>query len=157
VMTPNIAKAAAPAAQAQTPSYYRSKLGDFELTQFSDGARTFPIADTFVRNAPKADVVAAADAAHMPSGKVTVPFNPILINTGSKLVLIDTGFGPGAQSPVGLLTANMAAAGIDPKSVDIVVISHLHPDHLNGIKKGDGSLTYPNAEIKVPAADISFW
>src|SRR6201999_2824949 len=86
-----------------------------------------------------------------------VPFNPILINTGSKLVLIDAGLGAGAAPTVGLLGANMAAAGIDPKSVDIVVLSHLHPDHINGIKAADGSLAFPNAEIKAPAQDWAFW
>jgi glyoxylase-like metal-dependent hydrolase (beta-lactamase superfamily II) len=151
------ARAAAPASNSQAPGFYRSKLGDFELTQFSDGARTFPVPDTFVRNVPKASVLAAAEAAHMPAGQVTVPFNPILINTGSKLVLIDTGFGPGAAAPVGRLATNMAAAGIDPKSVDIVVLSHLHPDHVNGIKAADGSLVYPNAEIKAPKPDLDFW
>jgi glyoxylase-like metal-dependent hydrolase (beta-lactamase superfamily II) len=156
-VTARKAEAAAPAAQSQAPSFYRSKLGDFELTQFSDGARTFPIADTFVRNVPKASVLAAAEAAHMPQGQVTVPFNPVLINTGSKLVLIDTGFGPGAAAPVGRLATNMAAAGVDPKSIDIVVLSHLHPDHANGIKAADGSLVYPNAEIKAPAPDLNFW
>jgi glyoxylase-like metal-dependent hydrolase (beta-lactamase superfamily II) len=88
---------------------------------------------------------------------VTVPFNPQVINTGSKLVLIDTGFGPTPNAPVGLLTANMAAAGIDPKAVDIVVVSHLHPDHTNGIKNAEGGLLFPNAEIKVPAVDWAFW
>jgi glyoxylase-like metal-dependent hydrolase (beta-lactamase superfamily II) len=157
LITGEAAKAAAPIASSQAPGFYRTKVGDFELTQFSDGARTFPIPDTFVKNVPKQEVLAAAEAAHMPAGKVTVPFNPILINTGSKLVLIDTGFGPGAAAPVGLLASNMAAAGIDPKSIDIVLLSHLHPDHINGIKTADGTLTFPNAEIKAPAADVAFW
>src|SRR5215469_1576570 len=156
-VTAGKAEAAAPAAQTQAPGFYRSKLGDFVLTQFSDGARTFPVSDSFVKNAPKASVLAAAEAAHMPQGQVTIPFNPILINTGSKLVLIDTGYGPGAASPVGRLVPNMAAAGVDPKSIDIVVLSHLHPDHINGIKAADGSLVYPNAEIKAPAVDVGFW
>ena len=51
----------------------------------------------------------------------------------------------------------MVAAGIDPKSVDIVILSHLHPDHANGIKAADGSLAFPNAEIKAPAKDWAFW
>ena len=150
------ARAAAPLAGRQAPAFYRTKVGDFEITQFSDGARTFPMPDGFVRNVPKEQALAAAEAAYMPKGMVTVPFNPVLINTGSKLVLIDAGFGPGAGPPVGLLSANMAAAGIDPKSVDIVVLSHLHPDHANGIRGADG-LAFPNAEIKAPAADWEFW
>lgn len=151
------AKAAAPIAPGQAPSFYRSKLGDFELTQLSDGARTFPMPDTFVKNVSKEQALAAAEAAHMPKGQVTVPFNPILINTGSKLVLIDAGLGPGVAPSVGLMAANMAAAGIDPKAVDIVVLSHCHPDHINGIKAADGSVAFPNAEIKAPAVDWAFW
>ena len=150
------ARASSPASGKQAPAFYRAKVGDFEITQFSDGARTFPMPDTFVKNVPKDQALAAAEAAYMPKGMVTVPFNPIVINTGSKLVLIDAGFGPGAGATVGLLTANMAAAGIDPKAIDIVVLSHLHPDHVNGIKAGD-ALAFPNAEIKVPAQDWAFW
>ena len=58
---------------------------------------------------------------------------------------------------MGLLTRNMAAAGIDPKAIDIVVLSHLHPDHTNGLKTADGGLAFPNAEIKAPAPDWAFW
>ncbi len=151
------AEAAAPISGKQAPGFYRSKLGDFELTQFSDGARTFPMPDSFVKNVSKEQALAAAEAAHMPKGQVTVPFNPIVINTGSKLVLIDTGYGPGVAPTVGLLPVNMAAAGIDPKAIDIVVLSHLHPDHINGLKAADGGLAFPNAEIKAPAQDWAFW
>jgi glyoxylase-like metal-dependent hydrolase (beta-lactamase superfamily II) len=151
------AAAAAPTAGKQAAAFYRYKVGQFECTSLSDGARTFPMPDGFVRNIPKEQALAAAEAAYMPKGMVTVPFNPQVINTGSKLVLIDTGFGPLPNQPVGLLTANMAAAGIDPKAIDIVVVSHLHPDHTNGIKTPDGSLVFPNAEIKVPAVDWAFW
>jgi glyoxylase-like metal-dependent hydrolase (beta-lactamase superfamily II) len=150
-------RAATPPAGKQAPGFYRAKLGDFEITQLSDGARTFPMPDPFVKNVPKEQALAAAEGAYMPKGQVTVPFNPIVINTGSKLVLIDAGYGPGVAPQVGLLAAHMAAAGIDPKAIDIVVLSHLHPDHINGIKAADGSLAFPNAEHKVPAADWAFW
>jgi len=150
-------RAAAPVAGKQVPSFYRYKVGELECTSISDGARTFPMPDGFVRNVAKEQALAAAEAAYMPKGMVTVPFNPQVINTGSKLVLIDTGFGPTPNAPIGLLTTNMAAAGIDPKAIDIVVVSHLHPDHTNGIKGPDGALVFPNAEIKVPAVDWAFW
>ena len=52
---------------------------------------------------------------------------------------------------------NLAAAGVDPKSIDIVLLSHLHPDHTNGIRAADGSMAFPNAEIMVPAVDWAFW
>jgi glyoxylase-like metal-dependent hydrolase (beta-lactamase superfamily II) len=151
------AHAAVPATGKQAPGFYRYKVGSFECTSINDGARTFPMPDTFVRNVPKEQALATAEAAYMPKGMVTVPFNPQIINTGSKLVLIDTGYGPGIAPSVGLLPAGMTAAGIDPGAIDVVVLSHLHPDHINGVKTADGKTAFPNAEIMAPAMDWAFW
>ena len=151
------ARAAAPLAGKQAPSFYRSKLGDFEITVVNDGARAIPLPPTFVRNVPIEQVLAAAEAAYMPKGSIVAPFNPIVVNTGAKLVLIDTGYGPGVAPTVGLLPATLAAAGIDPKAIEIVLISHMHGDHILGLKTPDGALAFPNAEIKVPAVDWTFW
>ena len=149
------------AAGAQAPGFYRYKVGSFECTSINDGARTFPMPDKFVDNVPKEEALAAAEAAYMPKGMVTVPFNPQLINTGSKLVLIDSGNGVANLEPskgaVGRTLQNLAAAGVDPKSIDVVLMSHLHPDHTNGIRAADGSMAFPNAEIMVPAKDWEFW
>ena len=93
----------------------------------------------------------------MPKGSIIAPFNPIVVNTGAKLVLIDTGYGPGIAPTVGLLPATLAAAGIDPKAIDIVLISHMHGDHILGLKTPDGALAFPNAEIKVPSVDWAYW
>src|SRR5438128_11997104 len=90
---PTAANAAVPQAGTQAPGFYRYKVGSFECTSINDGARSFPMPDTFVKNVPKAEALAAAEAAYMPQGMVTVPFNPQLINTGSKLVLVDCGNG----------------------------------------------------------------
>ena len=151
------ADAAAPLAGKQAPSFYRSKLGDFEITVVNDGARAIPLPASFVRNVPNEQVLAAAEAAYMPKGSIVAPFNPIVVNTGGKLVLIDTGYGPGIAPTVGLLPLTLAAAGIDPKAVDIVLISHMHGDHILGLKTPDGALAFPNAEIKVPTVDWTFW
>jgi glyoxylase-like metal-dependent hydrolase (beta-lactamase superfamily II) len=151
------ARAAAPMVGKQAPAFYRYKVGSFECTTISDGANTFPMPQNFVRNIPREQALAAAEAAHFPKGMVRVPFNPQLINAGSKLVLIDTGFGSVPAPNIGHTMRNLQAAGIDPKSVDIVLMSHLHPDHTNGIKAADGSLAFPNAEIMVPAVDWAFW
>ena len=150
-------QAAAPPAGKQAPSFYRSKLGDFEITVVNDGARAIPLPPTFVRNVSNAEVLAAAEAAYMPKGSIVAPFNPIVVNTGAKLVLIDTGYGPGVAPTVGLLPATLAAAGIDPNAIDIVLISHMHGDHILGLKTPDGALAFPNAEIKVPAVDWAYW
>src|SRR3954470_23510114 len=158
---PLMARAAAPAAGKQAPGFYRYKVGDYEVTAIADGARTFPMPDTFVVNQKKEDALAAAEAAYMPKGQVTIPFNPMVINTGSKLVVVDTGNGLGAfeqsKGAVGQMNANMRAAGIEPSAVDIVLISHFHGDHIGGLKTADGKLVYPNAEIKVPATEWAFW
>jgi glyoxylase-like metal-dependent hydrolase (beta-lactamase superfamily II) len=155
------AGAAGPPSGTQAPGFYRYKVGSFECTSINDGARSFPMPDTFVRNVPKEQALAAAEAAYMPKGMVTVPFNPQLINTGSKLILIDCGNGIANFEPskgaVGRTLQNLASAGVDPKSVDVVLMSHLHPDHTNGIRALDGSMAFPNAEIMVPAKDWEFW
>jgi glyoxylase-like metal-dependent hydrolase (beta-lactamase superfamily II) len=152
-------RAAAPPVGKQAPGYYRHKVGSFEVTAINDGARSFPLPDTFVRNKTKAEVNAGLESVFMPKDMMTIPFTPTMVNTGSKLVLIDTGNGPQQQAnaPVGLVAANMAAAGIDPKTVDVVIISHFHGDHIGGMRNADGSLIYPNAEVMVPEAEWAFW
>jgi glyoxylase-like metal-dependent hydrolase (beta-lactamase superfamily II) len=155
------ARAAVSPAGMQAPGFYRYKVGTYECTSINDGARSFPMPDKFVANVAKEQALAAAEAAYMPKGMVTVPFNPQLINTGSKLVLIDCGNGVSMLEPskgaVGRTLQNLAAAGVDAKSIDIVLMSHLHPDHTNGIRAADGSMAFPNAEIMVPSVDWAFW
>jgi len=155
------ASAAAPAAAAQAPGFYRYKVGAIECTSLNDGARSFPLPDKWVTNVSKDQAIAAAEAAYMPKGMVTVPFNPQLINTGSKLILLDSGNGMSAleatKGQAGRMMQNLAAAGVDPKNIDIVIMSHLHPDHTNGIRAADNSMAFPNAEIMVPAKDWDFW
>ena len=154
-------QAAAPAAGQHSAGIYRNKVGAIECTTINDGARTLPLPDNFVKNVPKAEALAAADEAYWPKGMITVPFNPQLINTGGKLILIDCGVGAGMLEPtkgaVGRMMGNLAAAGVQPKDVDVVLMSHLHPDHTNGIRAADNSMAFPNAEIMVPAKDWEFW
>ena len=155
------ANAAAPAAATQAPGFYRYKVGTIECTSINDGARSFPLPDKWVTNVSKDTALAAAEAAYMPKGMVTVPFNPQLINTGGKLVLLDCGNGIAVYEPTkgaaGRTLQTLAAAGVDPKSIDMVIMSHLHPDHTNGIRAADNSMAFPNAEIMVPAKDWEFW
>ena len=151
------AVAAAPPADKQSPAIYRYKIGSYELTALYDGIWYRPITDKFIRNAPFADVEHALDAAFMPHDKLATPFTALVVNTGSKLVLIDTGTGGQISATAGELRDNLIAAGIDPNAVDAIVISHFHPDHINGIKDKDNKLIFPNAEIMVPAPEWAFW
>src|SRR6266705_2259419 len=91
IIAPFPARAGAPLAGKQAPSFYRTKLGDFEITMLSDGARTAPIPEGFVKNVGKDQVIAALEAAYMPKGQLVTPFNPMVVNTGSRLILLDTG------------------------------------------------------------------
>jgi glyoxylase-like metal-dependent hydrolase (beta-lactamase superfamily II) len=155
------AKAAAPTAGKQAAGFYRYKVGDYEVTQISDGARTFPMPDGFIVNATKDQANAGVAEAYMPAGQMTIPFNPMVVNTGSKLIMIDTGNGPVAfdqsKGAVGQTHANLAAAGIDRNAVDMVIISHFHGDHINGLRLSDGGEAFPNAQILVPSVEWAFW
>src|SRR5213083_546857 len=155
------AKAAAPLADKQAPSFYRYKVGDAQVNVISDGVNTFALPETFVLNAKKDDVNAALEKAFLPKDKVSVHFAPLVINTGGKLVVVDTGNGPGAfassKGNVGQFASNMAAAGIDPKLVDMVVISHFHGDHINGLLTADNASAFPNAEILVPSVELKYF
>jgi glyoxylase-like metal-dependent hydrolase (beta-lactamase superfamily II) len=154
---PKPAAANAPAAGQQAAGLYRYKVGDFEMTAVYDGIWNRPIDEKFVHNAPFAEVQKVLADAFLPTDQLPIPVTTLLVNTGSKLVLLDTGTGGQVAPTAGTMTANLAAAGIDPKSVDVIVISHLHPDHINGIKTKDDELVFPNAEILVPAPEWAFW
>ncbi|MFL9828877.1 MBL fold metallo-hydrolase, partial [Rhodoplanes sp. SY1] len=114
-----------------------------------------------VKNAGKDQVDAALQAAYLTPGQMTIVFNPLAVNTGGKLVLIDSGNGAAAfeqsKGAVGQFAKNLAAAGIAPDTVDAVIVSHFHGDHINGLLTADGKPVYPNAEILVPQAEWAFW
>jgi len=160
VMTPvaNMpARASAPASGKQVPGFYRYKVGDYEITALNDGVWNRDLEEGFVKNAPLADVQKALEEAFQPTNVVRIPFTALAVNTGSKLVLIDTGTGGRLVPTAGTYMDNLAAAGIEPKAVDTILISHFHPDHINGIRLKDERLAFPNAEIQVPASEWAFW
>jgi glyoxylase-like metal-dependent hydrolase (beta-lactamase superfamily II) len=149
--------AAAPKAGAQGPGVYRTRLGDYQLTAIDDGTWFVKIDDDFVRNADAAAVNRALAASFLPPNILPVSFTVLLVNTGSKLVMIDAGTGGQIAYTAGAMLANLAVAGIEPRAVDTVVISHFHPDHINGIKTKDGEKVFANAEILVPEPEWTFW
>ena len=153
--------AAAPAVGRQAPGFYRYKVGSIEVTVVTDGINRLPITDGFVLNATKDEVNAALAAAFMEKDVFVGPYNPIVVNTGAKLAVIDTGTGEAAYSTSrglnGQFLTNLAAAGIDANTVDAVIISHYHGDHINGLLKSDNLLAFPNAEILVPAPEHKYW
>ncbi len=151
------AAAAAPEAKMQGPGAYRYKLGDFQLTALYDGTWFLPIDDKFVHNASGAQVDQALADAFLPPKVLPISFTALLVNTGSKLVLIDTGTAGQVTDTAGVMLDNLKIAGVEPSAVDTIVISHFHPDHIDGIKTKDGVKVFPNAEIKVPEPEWTFW
>ena len=151
------AGAAAPFAGTQGPGVYRLKLGDYQLTALFDGVWYLPIDDKFVRNAGAAEVNQALAAAFLPPSVLPISFTALLVNTGSKLVLIDTGTAGQIADTAGSMLDNLKVAGIDPRAIDTILISHFHPDHIDGIKTKDGAKVFPNAEIIVPEPEWNFW
>ncbi len=149
--------AAAPAANVQGPGVYRMKVGSFEVTALYDGTWFRKIDEKFVRNAGAAEVNKALTDSFLEPGIVPTSFTALLVNTGSKLVMIDAGTGGQLGATSGYLPAALAAAGVKPEAIDAIAISHFHPDHINGIKDKDGRRVFPNAEIHVPAPEWAYW
>ena len=135
----------------------RVDLGSVTVTMLSDGQGARPLDANFVRNVPLADVQAALTEAKLPTDRIDVPFNPFLADIGAQRVLFDTGSGEFGAAGSGKLPENMGKAGIDPKSVTAVVISHFHGDHINGLRNKAGNLVFPNAKIYVPAPEWNWW
>jgi len=141
---------------------YRYKVGDIEVIVVTDGFRNVPVDGKYLSNASEDDLKAQLKAEGRPTDIMTNTFTPIVLKTGGKTVLFDTGNGESQVAPSkgerGLLNQNLAAAGIDRSKIDIVVISHFHGDHVNGLLNADNkTAAFPNAEIKVPAVEWKFW
>ena len=145
------------ATHAATPGFRRTRLGDITLTAVYDGVWNRPLDASFVRNAPFASVRLAMAKAAIPTDRLPTPFTALVVETGSKRVLIDTGTGGQIAPTANSFLGNLAAAGIDAASIDTILVSHFHPDHINGIKTKDNIRVFPTAEIKVPAAEWAFW
>ena len=148
------AHAAAPQVKTQAPGYYRMMLGEFEVTALSDGTVPLPV-DTLLTRTTKAHADQALARGFLKS-PVDTSVNGYLINTGSKLVLIDTGaaklFGP----TLGNLVDNLKAAGYQPEQVDEIYITHMHPDHVGGLMAGE-KMAFPNAIVRADQHDADFW
>ena len=144
-------------AGVQGPGVYRFKLGDFQISALFDGVWYLPIDDKLVRNASGTEVNQALAAAFLPPNILPISFTALLVNTGTKLILIDTGTAGQITDTAGSLLDNLYVADTDPKAIDTILISHFHPDHIDGIKTLDGAKVFPNAEILVPEPEWAFW
>ena len=147
-------EAAAPMVKTSAPGYYRMMLGDFEITALSDGTANLPMGSLLNGISPE-DVTKAMSREFI-KDPVETSVNAYLVNTGSKLVLIDTGaaglFGP----TLGNLLVSMKAAGYQPEQVDEVYITHMHGDHVGGLMAGD-KRAFVNAVVRADQNDADYW
>ena len=146
--------AAAPQVKTAAPGYYRTMLGEFEVTALSDGTVALPV-DKLLTNTSPEQVSKALHKSHQHSPLET-SVNGYLINTGSKLILSDAGAGSLFGPTLGKLQANLKAAGYGPEQVDEIYITHMHPDHVGGLMQGD-SMVFPNAVVRADQHDVDFW
>ena len=130
-------------------------LGSFEITALSDGTVDLPV-DKLLTNTTAAKVQAALMRAYL-KVPVETSVNGYLVNTGSKLVLIDAGaaglFGP----TLGKLLAHLRASGYTPEQVDEIYLTHMHADHVGGLTTADGKAAFPNATVRADAKESGFW
>ncbi|MFK7941728.1 MAG: MBL fold metallo-hydrolase [Paracoccaceae bacterium] len=150
--------AEAPMQGLQRPHLYRFKLGAFEVTTILDGAIQLdgphPI---FGQNATAEEVQSLAEANFLPPTRMEIGFTQTVVNTGNQVILFDAGNGAGRRGKgAGLMRERLAAAGIAPEQVDIVALTHFHPDHIGGLME-DGAPAFPNARYVIPSAEYDFW
>ena len=158
-LTMTAARAAAPLAEKQNASFYRYNVGTHQVTVVCDGVATVNLADNYSPNATKDQISKVLADSHLPTDKITHTFSPVVVNTGPKLVVIDTGLGLAqfeqSKGRTGQFHNNLAAANIDRNNVDTVIISHFHGDHINGLLAADNKAAFANAEI-MPRRPIRF-
>nr|WP_315429350.1 MBL fold metallo-hydrolase [uncultured Albidiferax sp.] len=150
---PEVAHAAAPQVKTQAPGWYRLMVGSVEVTSLSDGTVALPVDQLL--HAP-AGRVAKSLQQHFQKTPLETSVNAWLLNTGSRLVLVDAGAGSLFGPTLGQLLQQIRAAGYQPEQVDDILITHMHPDHVGGLA-ADGQRVFPNATVHADKRDADFW
>jgi glyoxylase-like metal-dependent hydrolase (beta-lactamase superfamily II) len=154
VAGPNAALAAAQH-HDQVPGFYRLKVGDLEVTALFDGTGVF---DPQWLNGTKATMDGVVKALHEDPHMLDVVDSGFLVNTGKRLILVDAGAGTWwGGGALGRLTGSLRSAGYTPEEVDLVLVTHLHSDHVGGLTTQDGKRVFPNADVYVAKAESDFW
>ncbi|PKU26122.1 MBL fold metallo-hydrolase [Telmatospirillum siberiense] len=151
--------AKAPFLNTQVAPFYRFKVGAFEATVVSDGP--LPMGDPAANflGASKEELNQMLRDAYLDPRTAPLQQNNLIINTGRKLVLFDSGMGSSRLfgSATGHLLTNMRLAGINPKDIDAICATHGHIDHIGGIMADNGKSHFPNAQIYMPEVEFKFW
>lgn len=143
----------------QNAGWYRFRLGAIEGTVVWDGYIHHGYEGIYP-NADPAEMARLQRDYLLPSDHIPMDLNPVVMNTGDKLFLIDAGMGRTVQwfgDRMGRLLENLAAAGIKPEDIDAVLMTHLHPDHTYGLIHPDGTAVFPNADLYCTEVDWAEW
>src|SRR3984893_15235880 len=139
--------------------FYRFKIGDFQATVISDGYGPIPIGPIFAMNASEAELAAVLKANFM-QPMIQATNNILVVDTGRERILVDTGFGEKLGPSFGTfpgLQGNLGRAGVTPESIDLVVMSHGHLDHIGGLVKKSGALAFPKAQFVFVDTEWNYW
>lgn len=148
------------AAEAQTApaqGFRKYKVGDIEVISLYDGIWEKAHDENFIKGVSVEQTKAELKNARLTDEFVPVPFTILAVRTAGRLVLIDAGTGGQASPKAGQVAQNMKAAGLDPKDVKTILVSHFHGDHIFGLMTKENAQIFPDAEIIVPAAELKFW
>ncbi|HXP59652.1 MAG TPA: MBL fold metallo-hydrolase [Dongiaceae bacterium] len=134
---------------------HRFRLGAFDCLAVSDGTFAYP-AGLFFANARKEEYEQALRQRHLPLDQITTPYVCLYLDTGEHRVLVDTGAGKLAPT-TGRLVENLRSQGIDPGTIDTVILTHAHADHIGGNLDSHGNLAFPNARYVMSRVEWDFW
>jgi glyoxylase-like metal-dependent hydrolase (beta-lactamase superfamily II) len=139
--------------------FYRFRIGGFQATVISDGYGPIPVRPIFVMNASEAELAPVLKANFM-QPVIQVTNNILVVDTGRERILVDSGFGEKLGPSFGNfpgLEANLRRAAIAPESIDLVVTSHGHLDHIGGLVKKSGALAFPKAQFVFVDTEWNYW
>lgn len=149
----------APFQKTQNAGWHRFNIGAFEGTVIWDGWIDHGY-DEFWPNGDRDELNRLIAEYQLATPTFAMDLNVVVVNTGDRLIAVDAGMGRDITwfgEDMGEMPSNMAHAGIDPKDIDTVLMTHLHPDHVCGLIHPDGSAVFPNAELFVSEPDWAEW
>lgn len=138
----------------QVPGIYRTKIRDIYVASIFDGG--MEMGPAIILDPDEAEINRLKDKEFIKEPYIPGYLNTFVVSSGGKLRLIDTGFGKGSNT-TGQLLANLEAAGFAPDMFDEVLLTHAHPDHVNGLVDQYGGMVFKNASIRLSEDEMSFW
>ena len=150
------ARATAADALPETPGWYRTQIGRFTVTALWDGTLEMP-ADKVFKHPGPAQLKALLTRAYL-TPTVPLSVNAFVVDTGTRVVMIDTGTGTSRMfgDKLGKVQANLRAAGYTPEQIDEIYITHMHTDHVGGLT-ADGRALFPNATVRADVREAGYW